>query len=195
MSDVHLFDHFEYATNIIAVLKNRFPELNTVAFQSDPHETHFKDLALPAFVMYFANPVYLSDPARVDPDADDTYYMKIELHVVGDLVLPDFNRGNRDVPDDVNTHILLATAATNIAALIRSGQGLEAPQAKLGDINYFDDEVQDYHHATIQWHHDVFIGSHPEAGLFGINEVINTMCIPFGEPRERVVYREDEGHL
>ena len=192
--EITLFDHFDYATNIIDVLKSRFPELNTVAFRSDPQETHFKDLALPAFVMYFANPVILNNPAQNDLDGDDTYYMKVELHVVGDLVLPDFNRGNRDVPDDVNTHILLATAATNIAALILSGKGLRAPKTHIDDISYLDDEFEDYHHSKIQWHHEVFVGSRPEAnGLFPPDSVFNRFC--FGgeiEEESREIYPDYE---
>ena len=197
---INLFDHFKYATGIIELIQETFPILNTVAFKSTPNETHFKDLGLPAFVMYYSGPEFLGDLARVDFDADDTYYMKIRLNVIGKLVLPDFAKANPDVDDDLNTHILLATAATNLAALIRKGgENLEAPKAHIESITYGSDEEEvadEYHRATLHWWYEAHVGAGPE--LTGIlpNTLFNRFTIPIGgdtQPESHEVYPDRGG--
>ena len=179
MSDFALFDHFQYADKIVDLVKDTFPKFRTVAFVSDPRETDFQKLALPAFIISYADPIPMGDITQNDFDLDDAYYMKIRINLVGELVLPLFPEANPDVPD-LNGHILLATAATNVATLIYA----RASEAKvisptIEGISY-DTELDDYHRATIRWFHDVFVGSRPEASGFNPMTVFNRFTFPVG---------------
>ena len=135
---------------------------------------------MPAFVIAYADPVPIGGIDRNDFDEDDTYSMKIRINLVGELVLPLFPKANPDVPD-LNGHILLATAATNVAALIYA----KASEAKvisptIQGISY-ETEMDDYHRATLTWFHDVFVGSRPEASGFNPITVFNRFTFPIGE--------------
>lgn len=179
MSNFALFNHFQYADKIVDLVKDTFPKFRTVAFVSDPAETDFQKLALPAFIISYVDPIPMGDITRNDFDLDDAYYMKIRIILVGELVLPLFAEANPKVPD-VNGHILLATAATNVAALLYAkASQAKATSATIESIAY-DTEMDDFHRATIVWFHDMFVGSKPEASGFDPVTVFNRFTFPLG---------------
>ena len=93
-----------------------------------------------------------------DVEDDDEYFMPMTLRLVGYLLMPVFPEANDDVPN-VNPTVLLAQAASNLAAKIYSGaQGWNCGVARIDAINFIDDstedkEGRDYHVAEIHWSH------------------------------------------
>lgn len=181
MSDIPLFDHYSYADSVEDLLTDAFPELQTVSFNpawDDGTETRFGDLAVPAFLMRYANPEILSGLLREDFDNPDAYYLKVRINVEGFMFMPWVVSENPNVPDNINLSIGLVVAVMNIAAKIQADAGgFTGGVARIDEID-LDEELSDDKHkvGAIRWSHEAFIGSRPDASgqvpnqLYGLFE-------------------------
>ena len=177
MANPDLFNFFTYAENIADLIRDEFPALQEVSFPPTAEgytESRFADVAIPAFLINFENPdvadkvdlTFEMNRLGDDVEDDDEYFMPMTLRVVGYLLMPVFPEANDHVPN-VNPTVLLAQAASNLAAKIYSGaQGWNCGVARIDAINFIDDstddkEGRDYHVAEIHWSHSIWVGSTP----------------------------------
>ena len=187
-----LFNFFTYATNIKAMLSAAFPALETVAFPPTAEgftDSRYSDVALPAFFMNYENPEL---PARKvelnrfgeDLTDDSSYYMPLVIRLAGFLLLPVFPTENTGVPN-VNMTVLLAQAASNVAAKIYAGAvgtDWNCGVATMHRIHFIDDSIEDeerrYHVAELHWHHDVWVGAEPSTTPVLASTVFNRFKFP-----------------
>ena len=160
---VALFDFYEYADSLVALVKE-FGELQEVSFQPTREDvlTHFKDLALPAFLMAYDDPNtdLVNNTTGALRTSDEGDYMSVMINLVGYLALPWVAGANPNIPD-VNMCHALAQATCNIASKIFSGAGgLNAGLPKIDSIQF--GETDDYLIGTVRWSHEAVVGKHAD---------------------------------
>ena len=158
---VALFDFYEYADALVALIKKEFGELQEVSFQPTREDvlTQFKDLKLPAFLMAHDDPS-LPDLSSVPRVWDEGEFMPFDVNLVGYLVLPWVAGANPHIPD-VNMCHALAQATCNIAQKIFSGAGgLNAGLPRIDSIQF--GETDDYLIGTVRWSHGAIVGKHAD---------------------------------
>lgn len=188
--EIVLFDHFEYAYKLPKLLKEQFSELQEVSFlpSRDGILQRFADVALPAFLMHFENPVPQGGSIR---DSDEGNFMDVEIHVRGYLVLPWVASENPHVPD-VNVSHALAAGICNIAAKIYSD--VKAGLSTLHEIEFMDaSEVgNDYLVASVHWSHDAVVGTRKDDSI-EVNQLFGRFLDCPGITREPKLVYENSG--
>ena len=166
MSDIPIFDHYSYADSIEALLTDAFPELQTVSFNpawDDGTETRFGDIAVPAFLIRFADPEILPGLIREDMDDLDAYYMKARINLEGYLLIPKVPSENPNVPN-LNPVITMTVATMNIAAkLYAEAGGFGGGPARIDAVVLEENNTGDHFVGEVKWSHEAFIGGKPTA--------------------------------
>ena len=188
-----LFDFFTYASSIATLIRDEFSALEEVSFPPTAEgftESRFSDVKIPAFLMNFEDPEVASrtdldfemNRLGEDVEDDDEYFMPMTLRLAGYLLMPVFAVANAQVPH-VNPTVLLAQAASNLAAKIYSGaRGWNCGVARITQIRFIDDSTTDqernYHVAEIHWEHDVWVGATPTSTSVLADTVFNRFAFP-----------------
>ena len=187
-----LFNYFTYANNIDTLLGDAFPALQTVAFPPTAEgftESRFADVALPAFLMNFENPMVDLDRVELNRfgaelDDDSEYFMPIKVRVAGYLLLPVFAVYNEQIPS-VNPTVLLAQATSNLAARIYADAvGWNCGVASIDSMRFVDDSALDaernYHVGEIHWSHSAWVGKSPTSTPVLAGTLYNRFAFPNG---------------
>ena len=189
MDNIAHFDPFHYAKSLKDMIAGEFPSLQTVAWLSQPTETQFTDLAVPAFLMSFGNPEPLTNLARNHFDDEGAYSFNMELNMMGELILPVIPQANINVDDDSNVALVAVTATHNLCAFIYAksgGLGAGVPTIKTIDYNWSDaDDPQideQYITASIAWSHDCFVGYTPGGSFVIPKTLYNRFTFAGGQP-------------
>ena len=203
MSQITFFDPFHYSGVLQETIDKEFPAIETVSWLSEPADTQYTDLALPAFLMSYGNPEPLKSLVRSDFDTDGAYAFIMKINITGDLVLPAEPTANDNIVDDSNVVLLSVAATHNLCAFINTiAGGLGSGPTTIQSIEYnWSEETEDtmedfgrYIMSTIQWSHQCFVGFNPDTFIPRPETLYNRFTLrgelPQEEPHE--VYPNEE---
>ena len=157
MTDIPRFSYYEYVRRIKELILHAFtPQLKSVLFapMSAEGSEISVDVAVPAFVMNFEDPIPVGGvPTR---DEDQGFYLNVAIRVCGYLLLPKFKvEGENE--RNLNMSFALCQAACNIAARIfADARGWNCGAAEIESISIETDD--NFHVAKIMWSHEAVVG-------------------------------------
>ena len=155
------FSFYQYRDEIIELIKAHFPIFETVAFQPSRGgvDISYADVAVPAFLMSFADPRILAP--GMERDTDIGYFLNVDINVEGYALLPRYAEDEDINPRDLNMALASCQAGTNLAALINSkAGGWACGPAVVDSVVYGVDDR--YHTCKLEWHHRATVGRHDD---------------------------------